>query len=436
MDLSYLAENFLWLSLVAGGTYLGLRLFFRKSIVSFTDPLNLGLILISFYLAGAFLLPSVAAVNRSYFDVLALILIYIFIGAVFSRTSIPKTFPTLTAGKYSQVFFTLVFITLIAINLIANQIFGIIPLFEGTDSRSELGSVAIPTLSLILPDLANTVLIIFLLTSHKTVKWLAAIGIAIAVVSTVLNGAKSSIVNVVLMICFADYILHLKRKAVAQDDASSIEKSIVKIRIYLAASAAALVFLLPTYFLYIGAHLGSGGAMETLGIRLFGGFDALSYIVFDDIDLGSIPQVHLSEFYFYPFYKSFAQTPDFQSAGEYIVYLATGSYAFATEGLNPNSNLAIELLLSNGSVIYSGIAIAVASAAVFYVRHRLLQRGSLRIIDTVLWSFIVISPFSLLLDGAYSVIKFYELTAIYLMLNFSIGPFIAAAKRRWILVFQ
>jgi hypothetical protein len=431
MDLSYLTEDFFWLSLVVAGTYVSLRLLFRKSIVSITDPLNLGLILISFYLSGAFLLLFITPVNRSYFNVLALILIYIGMGLLFSKESTPKAFPALTTGKYAQILFTLSFTALIVTNLVANQIFGIIPLFQGTDTRSELGTVAIPTLALLLPDFANTVLIIFLLTTHKSVRWLAGVGIAIAVTSTVLNGAKSSIINVVLMLCFADYLLHLKRKAAIQDEARKITRSIVKIRVYLAASVIGLIFLLPVYFLYIGAHLGGGGALETLGIRLFGGFDALSYVVFDDIDLGSVPQVHLSEFYFYPFYKSFAHTPDFQSAGEYIVYLATGSYAFATEGLNPNSNFAMELLLSNGSLICSGLAIAAASAVLFYTRRRLLRQGSLRVIDAILWSFVVISPFSLLLDGTYFVIRLYELMAIYLVINLAISLVVAATERRW-----
>ena len=420
MDLSYLAASFVTLSLIASALYLFFRLLFARSIVSISDPINLGIALVSFYIAGSLLLPTFMQVNKSYSYVIFLIFTYIFSAALFSQSRKEPRAPSLIATKGHQLIFSGIFTALLLLNLIANQIFGVMPLFQGTQARGELGSVAIPTLVLLAPDISSVLLLVLLLTKYRAVKRLTGLGVAISVVSTILNGAKSSAFSVVFLFVIADYILHLQQKAdLPELKAEEVRRRIKTNRTYIIGVIVATALIFPAYLIFLGADSGSGssGAVENIAVRLFGGLDALAGIALQDIDITSVKDINLSEFYFFSFYKSFAFTPEFQSAGQYILYLVTGSYQFASSGLNPNSNFTIELLLSNGSLLYSTVIVIMTSAALFSIRRVLLRQEGLRIIDLVLWSLIVLSPFSQLLDGAYFFIRSYEMVAIYLVLN-------------------
>jgi hypothetical protein len=426
VDLSYLASSFALLAILAIGIYSVFYFVFRRSILSITDPLNTGLCLIAFYLAGALFLPSFHTVNQSYVYVVCLLFIYIFASAFFLRRPPRVREPHLAITPGHQLFFTLFLSGLIVINIIINQIFGVIPLLEGTQARADYGSVASPTLFLLSPDISMVVLLIFLLTKFKTVKIWAGIGVLASIVSTLLSGAKSSIFVIIFILFTADYVLNLRRSTyMLKQQIDAISKTIRTTRTWILLSAIGAALILPYYLVLLKADYGGGQStgLQNLAIRLFGGFDALAIVAFQDIDITSVKGIGISDFYFYPVLKHLSHAPEFQSAGQYLIYLETGSYQLASSGLNPNSSFAIELLLSNGSPALSAGLIALAAASIFWLRNRLLARGNLRLVDLVLWAMVVLAPFSLLLDGAYFVVRLYELMALYMALNIIVNAY-------------
>jgi hypothetical protein len=422
MDLSYLAEGFEWLLLVTAGAYSFLRILFARSIISFTDPLNVSLILLAFYFSGALFITTIHAINRSYVEVLILNVIFIFFAALASRPPKLRQSIALSDQHMHHFFFACFFLGLLLVNLVVNQIFGIMPLFLGTQARSELGTTAIPSLVLLTPDIGTVLLLVYLLTDSRAVKRVSAIGVVVAAISAVLNGSKSAVVVTTLLLLFsADYILHLRSRA-PQSNAQmhEIKRRITSTRRWIVVTSCVLVFVLPLYLVFVGADSGengTGGAFEGFATRLFGGFDNLAFIAFNDLDITSAKNVNLTEFYFYPFYKRLLFTPEFQSAGEYILYLATNNYNFATNSLVPNSNFAIELLLHYGNMLVAGAIVIATSSALFVARRLLINKAALSIMHVVLWTSVVMSPLALLFDGAYFIIRLYTLFAFYLAFN-------------------
>jgi hypothetical protein len=380
------------------------------------------------YFSGALFLIKVIPVNQSYIDVLALNFLFLLAAAVVSRQPTLVQSLSLKGDRSHHLFFTCCFTGLLLVNLIVNQIFGIMPLFLGNDARMDLGSTAIPSLVLLAPDIGAVVLLIFLLADSRTVKRASGIGLLVAGVSAILNGSKSAVVTTTVGLLFsADYILHVKRLAYqSPPDLHKIDKRIKSVRRWIAVTSVSVLLLLPFYLVFVGADSGGGGsagAIEGFATRLFGGFDNLAFIAFGDLDITSVTDVNLTQFYFYPFYKRFFFTPDFQSAGEYIVYLASRDYDYSTHGLHPNSNFAIELLLQNGNILLSGVIVIVAASLLFIARRMLVAKGPLTILQVVFWASLVMAPLAILFDGAYFVVKFYMLIAFYLLFNSLLNAF-------------
>jgi hypothetical protein len=439
MDMSYLATSFYLLMAIAAGLYLLLYLLYRRQIISFTDPLNYGVLLLTFYLAGALILPSMHPVNWSYECVVILTVVYVGAGVIFSRRNSPITAPRMGMHRSHQLLFTAALTGLLIANLVINQIFGIMPLLQGTQARADYGSVALPSLVLLSPDLAMVLFLVFLLTETRKVRVLAGIGVTISVISTILGGSKSSIFSILFFLMVADYVQNLKRNAShSSSEVLALTKKIRTLRKSGIVCAIATIIFLPAYLVLIGADRGggSGSAIAGFATRLFGGFDGLAIIAVRDIDLFSVQGVNISDFYFYPFIKKLSHTPDFQSSGQYLIYLLSGSYDMATTGLNPNSSFSIELLLSNGSLALSIAIIALVAAAMFQLRATLLRRKSLSMLDLILWALVVLAPFSILLDGAYFVIRTYMFLGLYLALNLivnAIGWLGPGRKTFWLL---
>lgn len=439
MDLSYLADAFITLVLISAGVYFLLRFFFLKSVVCFTDPVNLALLLLAAYFSGALFIVQLIPINQSYINVLVLDFLFVFVAALVSRRP-TLTGPMALKGQRSNHFyFTCCFTGLLLANLVVNQVFGVIPLFLGNEARRDLGTTAMPSLVLIAPDIGYVLLLIFLLTDSRDVKRASGLGLWIAGVSTILNGSKSAFFATTIgLLLSADYVLHLKRLGCSsQVDAYKISSRIKTIRRWIAVTAVPIILLMPYYLVLVKADAdgGSSGAIEGFATRLFGGFDNLAFIAFNDLDITSAQDVSLLQFYFYPFYTRFFSTPDFQSAGQYVVYLATGDYDYSTYGLHPNSNFAIELLLQNGNVFISGAMIIAAASLLFIARGKLIAKGSLSILYIVFWTSIVMAPLTILFDGAYFVIKFYVLLAFYLVFNTVLNAFTWLRRNKAIYTF-
>jgi hypothetical protein len=424
MNLSYLTSSFVILAGLFLIIYFIFYLSFRHSIISLSDPLNLGICLIAFYLAGALLLPILFTVNSSYLYIVALLFLYMMVAAVACRFRVRAIAPSIMISKDIQLFFVSVFTGIVLVNVIVNQIFGVIPLLHGTAARADYGSVAAPTVYFLAPDIGMIDLLAFALTKFKSVRVVAGIGVLVSFISAILGGSKSSMFAVLFALCVGDYIYNLQRRSArSKVEASRLDRQIKKVRRYALISIVITIISLPAYLVLVGADYGGGGgvAIENLVIRLFGGFDGLAIITLENVDITAASNIRISEFYLYPLLKRFVQPPEFQSAGQYLIYLRTGSYQDATSGLNPNSNYVIELLLSNGSLVTSGVIVIATATCIFYLRARMLERGNLRMFDLVLWTLVVLSPFSMLLDGAYFIVRSYELIGLYMTLNLTLN---------------
>jgi hypothetical protein len=415
VNTSYIATSVALLAILATSLYLLFYLLFRRAITSLFDPLNYWALLVALYLAGASILPLFYPVNRSYYYVIGLIFLYILSAAIASRTRATIGKLRLQVGGQHQMMFAAALDGLLAINLVANQFFGVMPLLQGTEARAGYGAVALPTLQVLAPDMGLVILLLFLMTNIRAVRVITGIGVLISIVSTIVGGSKSAIFDLLFIVVVGLYVSQLKlRSCDSEYMRGRLVKRINRLKKVGWMAVIGVTAVAPAYLTLIGAASGgAAGALQTLVMRLFTGFDGLAILVVKDVDLTAPHPVSLSGFYLYPILGKFGATPDFQSAGVYIRYLLTGSYRAATSGLNPNSTFPIELLLASNSWMISAIVIICTSFLLFHLRSWLLSKSELRMLDLMLLSLVVFGPFSMLLDGSSFVIRSYELIGLY-----------------------
>lgn len=419
MDLIFIYEKIGVVVPVAVLAYLILFWIFKKGIVSFSDPFNLELLMFAAYLSGAIVLGFSFDVNTTYYAALLLMATYLATGAVvLGRRTQPQSCPSLDAPRSVQYFFAVGVTSALALNLVANYIFGFIPLLHGTQSRAEAGNVPIASLMVFQPVLLSIALYTLLFTNWIEVKIMSGIGLALGVVVFILSGSKSAIFVVISCLFSLDYVLRWKLRG---ESAPLVRKRTVRLirrtKVLLVVGAVATAVFFPVYLLAIGAGDDIESSLILIVARAFGGFDGLVAIVQSGIDFHSTEKLDLLPMYFYPFYAKLGIPPHFKTIGSYIIYLTFGDYDDATSSLYPNSNFALELLFCFTSVAAMFVTIVLAAAAVFYVRRRVLAVKSWGMIHIFLFAFVVTSPISLLIDGAYSINLFYSEVFFYLLLN-------------------
>jgi hypothetical protein len=350
-----------------------------------------------------------------------LLSIYILIGAFISSRRFNKLIPhsyTLAISKNIQVYLSAFLLLFLSFNLVINYFFGVMPLFKGTEARSEMGSVPIPSMVLLRFSFSYFAVLLAILSEHKSVKYINIISICIGFITAVLEGSKSSLFFMVIILMDYDYILHLtiRSKLIDALYIKAIKNKIIQVRRVLILLLAFTLFALPFYLQVI--LVGESG-IASLGVflrRLFLGFDALILTLINGIDFRSTAHLNLFEIYFYPILNKLSYTPDFQSAGDYVIYLVTNNYYLSKSGLMPNSNFILELLFSHNYYL-DLIIMFISSCIIFSHRANILEKQELKIHDIISFYLTVLTPFGLLLDGAFFINTSWQLIILYFLFN-------------------
>lgn len=440
MDLTFLGDKVLLLIGLAVFCYLLLYSNYRKTILCLSDPLNTSLLLVACYFAGAFTLTTVFGYqpNSLFWEFMFLSVIFF---VVSSLTALPVRrfrLPQLAMSADAQYCFVIIVGGLIVLNIIINQVFGIMPFISGSATRSDAGTVHVPSLYLVTPTIAYVEAVVAFLTEHRRVKKIAIAGLTLGIISNLLGGSKTSLLGLIDILLLYDYTLHLKKQSPSTNGialqpqlSTIIQRLRRRIFVLCIGLAAALPFLL--VFIGVGDGGGVAAAMAFMAIRLFGGFDGLIYLVTTGFDTGDIPKLDLTQLYFFPFYKAVAGPPEFQSIGEYIIYTVTSNYEFAKSGLNPNSSLPLEWIIGTQNFAIAAIGVAAISWLTFTIRNRLLNRKQIGMLGIFLWSIIITSPISVLLDGEYFMTKLYISFIFYILISILMNIMRIAVRRRVLL---
>jgi hypothetical protein len=421
LNLTFISDYLIISIIIAATLYALFLLIYKDCIICFTDPLNISLLLLSFYTSGLILTKILFDVDiNTFLMISALLSIYILVGAFISSRRFNNLIPhsyTLAISKNIQVYLSAFLLLFLSFNLVINYFLGVMPLFKGTEARTEMGSAPIPSMVLLSFSFSHFAVLLAILSEYKTVKYINIISICIGFITAVLGGSKSSIFMIIIILMEYDYILHLIiRSNIDSIYKKAIKYKIIKVRRILVLLSALALFALPFYLQVILVGDSAIASLRFFLRRLFLGFDGLILTLINDVDFKSVAHLKLYEIYFYPIIRKIGYTPDIQSAGEYVIYIVTNNYYYAKSGLNPNSNFILELLFSQ-NYYFAIIIMFISSSIIFSHRANILAKQELKIHDIISFFLTVLTPFGLLLDGAFFINTTWQLIILYFLFN-------------------
>ena len=433
MNLSFLTEYIYWGLCVSLMVYALIYLMYKKAIVSISDPLNIHIILLSLYIAGLAVTAIYANVNYTYMLIATFLTLYLLAGSVVHCcVKIKYKNLTLNIPLSLQYIVSSFVMLLLIVNLILNYFIGFMPVFSGTQSRASMGNVSLPSLVLLASYFGQISFLFVMLSKYRTIKNMNKISFVVFIITTFLWGTKAALFYFPLYLLEYDFILNLKLKAdLLPAHKTEIHQNIKKCRRLFVCSSIVAVILLPIYLVFLQVGVDITSSYSAIIQRFFSGFDNVMYFVFYDIDISEVEKINIFEIYLYPFVKKIFYTPEFQSAGEYIIYLISNDYVYAKSGMNPNSNLIIELLLALDNLWFVAIFVMVISYFSIKTRHVILSSGIITFKRLIIFTIFVLSPFSILFDGANTIIMFLELFIIYILIN-TIYNIIIISKRGYV----
>ena len=417
-----------------------LRVLLRNKILTFWDPLHFGTILTAFSISG--LLVSIYILDTIPVNGMRIFIIFFayFIGVMTANKPNVVNVIKLSISPLHQLIIAYSTVSILILHVILNEIFGFIGLVEGTQSRASMGDVMIsPTLAIYSFTLGDMLVLLYLLSEYKHVKIVSIFGIIISFISSLLLGGKSGIFGVIIWIACGVFINQIKligannAVEINNDYIKTLKKNDLKLKKLFLILFVISILLLPIWLIYIKAGEGFKDSAMAFISRLFLGYDNFIWLFNKNIDIVKVDSnLKLIDLWFYPFVKHITGTPEFQSAGEYAVFLATSDREYAAHGLNPNSNLILELIFTHG--IWISIVIAyIIGYFTFAIRSRILSLKKLDIVNFSYFYLFVIGPgfimgpLSFLQDGSYYIGSLTK-TLIYILFIWMTGKILKHQK--------
>lgn len=391
---------------------------FRKSIIAISDPLHLSIIILSFYLSGLLIFYCHLDLQLKYWIILIYIFLFIILSSILSGIkSINVKFLKLSKKKQVQLSYVLLIISFL--NLIVNYIYGFMPILHGTQSRSLMGCVPIPSLVVFSQFSIFTVLLVRFFSEYPFVRRINDINLVTLVITNILGGSKSSVLTILFLIIYYHFLLITKKKACSKNIFyfnfyRRLKVSVGKIRWAFLYATVLVTITIPFYLYYVGVGKNFKEICQNIAFRLFSGFDAFIYVLLNDIDFKK--DLSLIEMWFYPFLKNLFYTPEYQSAGLYITSRVYGDVDYAKSALNPNSNLILELLYSQKHIVILVIIFLVA-LSVFKMRDYALNKSGLTLKNLFVFQFAVLTPLAVFFDASFYFVRIELFLIFYFMLN-------------------
>jgi hypothetical protein len=403
-------------SIIVSLIYMLFRLLFKGAIIIWSDPLNISLIILSFYTTGLIGYISVFEPSGEYSIIIVFILIYFIIGSIASRKCEFNT-TGLSISEINQSRFCFILLLIYSFTLIFNFLFGYIPLLHGTSTRY-LGGQQSRLLTWLLYSTSGYPIILFGLTEIKKIRKLCVILLLLLTTIGVLNASKGFMFSIFFWIVNYNFFLYLRLK----NDNKIENKREYKIKRnsnfnLFCFSSIFLIITTPFYLLLINSDETLRDNILLFFYRLLAGFDQLIIIIANNIGL-DFKGLSLLKIYTSPFLKIITNyKPKFNNIPEFLFYEVSGISDASYKTLLPNSNLIMEVIFTNGIVI-GMLLLGVFSYINFYIRKKMLYKYRLKLIDLFLFNFFVMTPLWWFLSGTEFIINLILTVFIYLCINF------------------
>ena len=423
----YIILNGFQSSLMLCVIYIYLRHLFRKSILLWSDPLNIALFFGSFSLVGFLVLPFVLNVGSSYWIILILVSIYFF-AASKPKISVSKKEKRLNITPKIQILFSLTLLFLMIMIVMNDLRTGNIPIlrengldtrFEGTDNRY---------LFMLFFSISGMPLIFFSLSEVKLVKDISFWTIVLVTMKNILMSSKSAIFFAPFLMLNYHFLLSFKIKNVSIESSAEIDNHIVskkkgkektnhnrlsslilyvkskknKVVLMIGVLFSVSLAVLPIYINMISSS--SKNAFYIIFARLFTGYDSFIFVSESDIPM----RAHMLDYgmpiwmvYFQPLFKFlFNFKPQFNSVPELIMYKVFGvDQELLKTSPIPNSNIILESVWTSG--IFFGTLFIITFALIsFSARKMLLEKSNFLLIDVIFFSFFVMEPLGWFTTGS------------------------------------
>jgi hypothetical protein len=380
----YFASIVTYLVLIAGA---------RRQLVALEDYLHVQIIMISAYasvIAVAFLRPEAQPIG------LMVLLVLYFFGMVlaFQRGTTPagekqraperkRVFTETIEGKL----FAVVVMATLVLNFTVNIMSGDFVVGETAVSQRYSAYESNPILKIVgRPILYFSV---FLVYAYRGT-WLgrvAVIVLGLVALQSPLVGSKAFMLQWML---FAAYWLYLVRL-------DNPRYKPPRLALYYGASIA--IVSGPLWILYIGATEGDyNSGIQHLLERLFLGMNHLPEAGLAGI-AGQVPELSLAQFYLAPILKAFgAYSSQYDGINHYYVTHVLG-WHIDYDGMRPNNNLILELVLTQGWVV-AAIATPILAYMFFAAYIWLRKRRWDSFLTMALFLYFTSLPFFWLIDGS------------------------------------
>jgi hypothetical protein len=393
-----------------------LRFLFRKSLLVWSDPLNIALIFASFGLAGFLMLPLTSNVGSSYWIITILVSVYFFTASK-PKISVKRKEKKLNIKPKIQILFSLLLLLLMIV-IVANDIIsGNIPIlrengldtrFEGTDNRY---------IFMLFFSISGIPLVFFSLSEIRLAKKISFLTILLVITKNIFLASKSAIFFIPILLINYHFLLSFKVQNVSlnNDESSNGEKAhrisrLVayintrknKIAISIGALLSTSLTVLPIYMSTISSS--SKNAFFIIFARLFAGYDNFIFVSESNIPMREIMLdygMSIWTLYFLPVFKIlFNFKPQFNSIPEFIIYKTFGidQELLKTRPI-PNSNVILESVLTSG-IFFGTLLIIIFALTSFLIRKCLLEKSDFLIIDVILFNFFVMSPLGWFTEGS------------------------------------
>jgi hypothetical protein len=414
VNLDILSGGLILLAIFSLFFYTLLRLFLRKKILSFFDALHFGVIQTSFAMAGV--MSSVffrGSIPAGYVGIMIVFFAFFF-GAMVASNPKPVAILELSMSSSHQSIFALIISAVLIINIFINRMNSIFAIASGTQARVNMTvEVASPTLLYLSSSLSGLLVVLFFLTGYKRVKRIAVLGMFVALISGLLSNSKSSVFAIVIWVACGLFLVDIKLRVAYDANLSGALENLKitkhRLKVLFKRMSILVLFLLPLWLIFLKVGDDFEGASMVFLNRIFLGYDSFIWLFSNDVDVTQVAhKLSLIDLWFYTYVKNIVGTPEFQSIGQYSIYLATGDPEFAKTGLNPNSNLVLELIMTQGIMIAVVLSFLMGYF-VFEMRSRLLSSPKLGLFGLcffylfVFGSGLLSGPLAILQDGSYFV---------------------------------
>ena len=397
--LDYIGINLINLFPLFALVYFLFRFLFFKSISGWSDPLNIELIFTAFSMAGFIFLPFSHQIGGSYWAICFALFIFFLAASLPKLSKVPPQKNLSIPADVQKKF--VILIMAIAFLSIANDVYsGNVAILRdgGINTRFSGASESNRLLIWLNYSTVNLPIIFYALSTDKAVKKMSISTIALFTLKGILFASKSSLFFIPLTLTTLHFLLGLSRENSLSDNIR-IKVNIFRRRleIIIISLFTVLSAFFPLFAIMIqGANNYADGLNLIFG-RLFSGFDNLIYVSVADLPMENIMDRYGFHSILILYLSSILKVvfnfrPEFNSAPEIIMSeVFSIDSSFLQKIPLPNSNLILESIWTNG-FIFGILCLFFIGYLVSWIRKKLLQKQSLKLIDVIFFNSFVLSP--------------------------------------------